>query len=258
MDRVLACEASYTGSIPVERTIQMPGTQPLHTETLEYSEGADVFAGALAYEGTGPRRKPGVLVVRSAFPDIYARRRATQLARLGYVSLALDLCGRDAPPPSPEERAVLEERLLADRALLRRRTEAALKALRGHRLVDGRSLAAVGYSFGGAAVLEMARSGLDLCGVLSLHGPLAPGDAPTAAHIPSRVFILQGSEDLATPLKKLASFQEEMRKARADWQLLIYGGASGNFTDQESADYHEPAERRSWLALSAFLQDIFR
>lgn len=237
-------------------------TQSLHAENLEYKLGEEVFEGTLVYDGSSPRRRPGVLVAHSARPlDPYARRRAAQLARSGYVAFALDLAGKD----SPEGDGGLEARLLRDRALLRQRAEAGLKVLRASRLVESRRLAAVGYSFGAAAALELARSGADLRAVVTLHGLLAPGDLRAAAPFAPKVLVLSGSDDALVPPEQILAFQDEMRRAGADWEMVVYGGAVHGFTNPESGSdksrgtaYDERADHRSWRAMESFLEDVLK
>jgi len=235
--------------------------QSLHAENIEYKDGELLYEGTLVYDASSPRRRPGVLVANSARSlDPYARRRAAQLARAGYVAFALDMCGKD----SSETPDAVEERLLGDRALLRRRAEAGLKALRCHRLVESRRLAVVGYSFGGAVALELTRGGADLRAVVTFHGILSPG-TPATAPLAAKVLVLHGADDPRVPPQQAAAFQEEMRRAGAEWEMVVYGGALHGFTNPDSGSdrskgeaYDERADRRSWSAMSSFLDDVLK
>jgi dienelactone hydrolase len=236
--------------------------QSLHAENIEYKDGDLLCEGTLVYDGSSPRRRPGVLVAHSARGlDAYARRRAAQLARAGYVAFALDICGKDSAG-APE---ALEKRLLADRALLRRRAEAGLKALRYHRLVESRRIGVVGYSFGGAAALELARGGEDLRAVVTFHGILAPGAEAPQAPLAAKILVLHGADDPRVSPEQIAAFQDEMRRAGAEWEMVIYGGAVHGFSNPDSGSdrskgvaYDERADRRSWSAMSSFLDDVLK
>ncbi len=142
---------------------------------------------------------------------------------------------------------------------------AGLDVLTHHELTDPKRIAAIGYCFGGTTVLELARSGADIAGVVSFHGGLgspAPGDAK---NIKAKVLALHGADDRAVPPPEVAAFEDEMRQAGVDWELVAYGGAVHAFTDwnagndnSKGAAYNEKADRRSWEAMKQFFSEIFR
>jgi dienelactone hydrolase len=233
-------------------------------QTLEYSDGGTVLEGYLAYDDgqTGPR--PGVLVAHdwTGLGD-YAKHRADMLAELGYVAFAADIYGKGVRPSTPEACGAEAGKYRADRPLLRSRITAALDALRGHPDVDGSRIAAIGYCFGGGAVLELARSGAELAAVVSFHGSLdtpTPGDA---AQIRCKVLVLHGAADPHVGPEAVAAFIKEMTDAGVDWQFKMYGGAMHAFTDpavnrpESGAAYNEAADRRSWQDMRGFFAEVF-
>ena len=137
--------------------------------------------------------------------------------------------------------------------------------LKEHPLVDRQRIAAIGYCFGGTAVLELARSGADIAGVVSFHGGLGtprPADPHT---FKAKVLVLHGADDPNVPLQQVIDFQEEMRKAKADWQMICYGGAVHAFTNPASGSdpskgvaYNEKADRRSWEHMNIFFDELFQ
>lgn len=242
-----------------------PGMAAVRTRTVEYRQGDAVLEGYLAQDDAGPARRPGVLVVHEwTGINPYTRARVEQLAALGYVAFAADIYGKGIRPATPKEAAETAGRYKGDRALLRERVRAGLEALRRQPGVDPAKVAAIGYCFGGTAALELARSGADVLGVVSFHGGLdtpAPGDAK---QIKAKLLVLHGADDPWVPAPQVAAFEDEMRAAKVDWQLVKYSGAVHSFTNpgagndpSKGAAYDEAADRRSWIAMKAFFGELF-
>jgi len=131
-------------------------------------------------------------------------------------------------------------------------------------MVDTGKTAAIGYCFGGTTVLELARSGADVNGVVSFHGGLDKSDLPDAQDIPAKVLILHGADDPHVPPDQVAAFMKEMNDAQVDWQMVHYAGAVHSFTKKEAGDdkasgnaYDEKADKRSWKAMKDFFKEIF-
>lgn len=235
------------------------------TQTLEYRQGDTRLLGYLAYPKDGTAKHPGVLVVHEwqGLND-YAKHRAEQLAELGYVALAADIYGDGKVAANPEEAAALSRLYKTDRTLLRARVNAALDALKAQPNVDSNRLAAIGYCFGGTTVLELARSGAVLAGVVSFHGGLDTPSPADARNIKAKVLALHGADDPFVPPEQVQAFEEEMRRGEVDWRLVVYGGAVHGFTNpangtdnSKGAAYNSAADRRSWQQMQAFFAELF-
>jgi len=237
----------------------------MKTETIEYREGDTVMRGYLAYDETKSGKRPGILVAH----DILGlgedpKRRARMLAELGYVALAIDMYGEGLIPTDFPHGMKLLNALREDQPLLRRRVGAALDKLASLPQTDPKRLGAIGYCFGGAVALELARSGADVAGVVSFHGALATKDTADAKNIKGKVLACHGADDPIVPQTEVAGFVDEMRQSGADWRLIQYGGALHSFTNpgvdrmnNPAAKYNEPADRRSWRDMQEFFHEAF-
>ena len=234
------------------------------TQDVEYQQGDTTLQGYLAYDNalTGPR--PGVLIVHQwlGLTD-YEKGRAKQLAELGYVAFCADIYGKGVRPKDTSEAGAQAGKYTTDRTLLRARVNAGLDQLKKNELVDPKRVAAIGYCFGGTTVLELARSGAELNGVVSFHGGL---DSPTpadGANIKCKVLALAGADDPFQNPDELTAFEKEMRDHKVDWSITFYGGAVHAFTQPNpgfvnaGAKYNEKADKRSWQAMKDFFAEIF-
>jgi dienelactone hydrolase len=237
----------------------------IQTKTVEYKSGDTTLEGVIVFDDAVKEKRPGVLVVHQwlGLTD-YEQGRAKQLAELGYVAFCADIYGKGVRPANTKEAGVEATKYKTDRKLLRERVNAGLAELKKTELVDAKRVAAIGYCFGGTTVIELARSGADVAGVVSFHGGL---DSPTPAdgkNIKCKVLACHGADDPFVPAKDLAAFEDEMRQANVDWTLIKYGGAVHAFTqplagndNSKGAAYNEKADRRSWAALKMFLSGVF-
>ncbi|HWB58286.1 MAG TPA: dienelactone hydrolase family protein, partial [Chthoniobacteraceae bacterium] len=194
----------------------------------------------------------------------YVKGRAEQLARLGYIAFVADIYGKGVRPQNAAEAAKVAGIYKNDRALFRARVTAALDQLKKDPDVDPSRIAAIGYCFGGTAVLELARSGADIAGIVSFHGGLDTPTPEDAKNIKCKVLILHGADDPLAPAAQVAAVEDEMRKANVDYQITLYGGAVHAFTREDAgsdnskgAAYNEKADKRSWQAMKDFFAEIF-
>jgi dienelactone hydrolase len=230
---------------------------------VSYDHSGVVLEGYLAAgESTGAPR-PGVLIAhawggRGAVEEATARR----LADLGYVGFALDLFGQGVRGHSREENAALIQPFLEDRGFLQNRMIKAVDVLREQSEVDSTRIAALGYCFGGLCVLDLARSGSDIAGVVSIHGLFAPPDPHPGRPISAKVLALHGHEDPMVPVAAVNGLEVELTEAGADWQIHVYGGTMHAFTNPEANDpdfgtvYSPVAAQRAWNSVVAFLQEV--
>jgi dienelactone hydrolase len=246
--------------------VATPGLAALRTEVVEYKQDDTVLEGYVAWDDAVTGKAPGVVVVHEwmGLGDAM-KRRAEQLAGLGYVAFAADIYGKGVRAKTVEEAAALATKYRAgDRKLLRKRAQAALDALKKREQVDRKRLAAMGYCFGGTTALELARSGADLKGVVSFHGNLATPNPADAKKIRGSVLVLHGADDPFVPAEEVAAFQKEMREAKLDWQMVSYGNAVHSFTQKDAGDdpskgaaYHALADERSWEEMKRFFSVLF-
>jgi dienelactone hydrolase len=236
---------------------------------VTYESGGVAFEGYVARDEalSGPR--PAVLLVHDwtgVGPTV--RARAHMLARLGYVAFAADVYGAGVRPVGDAASAEAG-RYYADLPLLRSRVAAGLERLLAEPGVDPARVAAAGYCFGGSAAVELARSGADLRGVVSIHGRLVVHEPSDAAAIRASVLVLTGGADGVVPDSDVHAFADELRATEGEgadgghagheqgveWEITSYSGAPHAFTIAGTDRYREHADRRTWQAFTSFLAD---
>lgn len=234
-----------------------------HTERVPYKIGEKEFLGFVAYDDQKTGKRPGVLLVHDwTGNNEYIQKRAEQVAQLGYVAFAVDLYGKGRQAKDHKEAAALAGIMMGkSRALVRERMRAGHETLAAMPEVDASRIATIGYCFGGLAVLEHARSGANVRGTASFHGILETPKATLAKKMPGAVLVMTGDQDPMVPTKQVAAFSEEMRRAKADWQLVTYGQALHAFTvptanePKKGMAYNHAADMRSWSLLVDFLAE---
>ena len=234
------------------------------TQNIDYYDGDTILEGYIAYKESNSQR-PLVLVSHDwSGRREFACKAAERIAEMGYVGFALDMYGKGVfgADGDVELNSSLMNPLASDRAKLRQRINSALDAGRNIPQVDMTRVAAMGYCFGGMCVLELARSGETVLGVVSFHGIFAPGDEPNE-EIKASVLCLHGHEDPMVPPEQVVDFEAEMTEAGVDWQIHAYGGTMHAFTNPAANNpdfgtvYNEMAEKRAYQALTNFLEEIF-
>ena len=227
---------------------------------LEYKAGDVLCEGWQAYDDAMPSKRPGVLIIHqwTGVSD-HEKEAARKLASLGYNVLVADIYGkgiRPQPPAAGKEAGKYK----GDRPLLRSRVNAALDVLSHDARTDASKIAATGYCFGGTTVVELARSGAKVKGVVSFHGGL---DSPTPAdgkNIQAKVLALHGADDPYVPAKDVAAFEAEMQTNNVNYQLIQYPGAVHSFTDvgagtdnSKGAAYNAAADQQSFAEAKKLL-----
>lgn len=238
------------------------------SETVEYSVDGESFTGYMVYDDDIQGERPGILVVHEWWGhDEFARSQAEKLAAEGYTAFALDMYGTGKLAEHPDDAKKFMQATMGDKQALEARFRKAMSILQDHETVDESRIAAQGYCFGGAVVLNMARLGLDLDGVVSLHGSLGSDIQPEQGAVKARILAYTGGADPFVPVEQVTGFVSEMTKAGADLSLTVFPGVKHSFTS-EAADetgekfglpmaYDEEADKRSWQGTMAFYKNIF-
>lgn len=238
--------------------------QDWHKETVEYKHGDAVLEGFLVYDKSAKEKRPGVLVVHEwkGLGD-YAKMRAEQIAKLGYVAFAIDMYGKGKRAKDHKEAAELSGVYFQDRSLMRERAKAALDWFAKHDRVDASRIAAMGYCFGGTTVLEMTRAGFDLRIVGSFHGNLETPSPAEAGKVKAKVAVFHGAADKWVGDPK--AFQREMEKAQVDLKFHAFDGAVHSFTVKDAGDdpkkgmaYDQKADEESWALWTKYLEEALR
>ncbi len=257
----------FLSALAVTSSLFASATAELFEQPVIYKEGGVTLEGFHVCDKAIEGKRPAVLIIHQwTGLTEYEKRRARMLAEMGYNVFAADIYGqgiRPQPPAAGQEAGKYK----GDRKLFRARLDAGLEWLKADERTDPKKIAAIGYCFGGTGVLELAREGTDIAGVVSFHGSLdaAPGMEAQAGKIKTKVLVLHGADDPFVKPEIVAGFQKEMTDAKADWQMVSYSGAVHAFTQKEAgndnskgAAYNEAADKRSWEAMKSFFAEIFK
>jgi dienelactone hydrolase len=235
------------------------------TETIEYKDCDLSLRGYLAYDETKSERRPGVLVMPGGFGlGANAKSRCEMLARMGYVAFAGDPYGGGREYDDIKEVFKLVTALRADTAGFRRRGRVALDQMLALPQVDSNRVAAIGYCLGGTFVLELARDGAPLAGVVTFHGGLETKSPAVPGAVKPKLLILTGANDPTVPAAHVDALAAEMSQAGVDWQIVTYSGTKHGFTYPDAAsraidwiEYNKLTDERSWSAMRSFFEEIF-
>ena len=237
----------------------------MHSETIDYQDGDTQLEAYVTWDDSISAPRAGVLVAHDwTGRRDFATSKADEMAALGYVGFALDMYGKGVfgADGDVEGNSALMGALAGDRGMLRARMLAALDTFKALGVVDNTKIGAMGYCFGGMCVLELARAGADVSGVISIHGIFTPGDVPNAA-ITARILCLHGQDDPMVPPEQVLDFENEMSAAGADWQMHAYGGTMHAFTNPGANDpgfgavFNPVADRRATQSIQNFWSEIF-
>ena len=237
-------------------------------ETVEYTSNGTTLKGYLAYDDSIEGKRPGVLVVHEWWGlDDYAKKRADMLAGLGYTALALDMFGKGKTADHPSDAQKFTSETMSNMAVAEGRFDAALEFLKKQPTVDPDEIAAIGYCFGGGVLLHMARTGVDLDGIASFHGSLASKQKASPGRIKAKILVLTGADDPYIKPEQVEEFRKEMDAAGADYEVIVYPGATHSFTNPAADEvgkkfnlpvaYNEKADKESWAEMEEFLKEVF-
>ncbi len=234
----------------------------MHTETVEYVDGDTTLEGFFAYDSSLHGKLPLVLIYHAwNGRSDFVCDKAKEIAALGYAAFAVDMYGKGVLGTNTEENTQLFTPFFEDRTYNTRRAIAGLSTATQLEVVDSERVAAMGYCFGGMCVLDLARSGADVKGVISIHGLLVAPEKPGGNKIYSKVLALHGHRDPMVPPEQVRGFEQEMLEAEVDWQLHTFGTCYHAFTNPSANDpdfgtvYDEVAAKRSTKLIQNFLED---
>lgn len=234
------------------------------SNTVGYLDGDVLLEGFFAYDDSIVGRRPSVLINHAWLGrNDFVAEKAIKLAELGYFSFAVDMYGKDVLGQNKEEGAELMQPFMDNRSLVLRRMEAALYAVKLLPWVDDKKIAAIGFCFGGLCVLDLARSGANIKGVVSFHGLLVMPEKLSTQSIKAKVLVFHGNDDPMATSDQLPALQKELTQTGADWQIHNYGNTMHAFTNPLANDpdfgtvYQPDADKRSWVSMQNFLTEIF-
>lgn len=236
----------------------------IRTQAVQYQDGDQMLNGYLAWDDAIAGKRPGVLVIHEWWGlNDYAKHRAEMLAELGYVAFAADMYGDNKVTRHAADAKGWMMQVTENQDAWQRRALAGLDALKASDKVDPDRLAAIGYCFGGATVMQLAYAGADLDGVVSFHGALPPATPEQQKAIKASVLVAHGDQDPMVPPERVAAFRQALDAAGADWEMAIYAGAKHGFTNPGAGDYgiegiaYDPkADARSWALMQDFLTEV--
>ncbi len=238
----------------------------LATQTIRYQCGPAEHVGYLARPQETEGSRPGMVVIHEWWGlNDYIRRRTRQLAELGYCALAIDLYGQGQTATTPQEAGALMNAVLGDMETGTQRLKAGYEALLSIPGVDAERTAAIGYCFGGAMSLHMARIGYPLRAVVSFHGALGSFHPPAPGAVTAKVLVCHGGADEMVSMDDVAAFRAEMEAAKADYEVIVHADAMHGFSSLEADEnrtkygipvgYDAAADRDSWRAMVDLLDE---
>lgn len=262
-----ACSDSGVQTNGSDPTTEVVGG--IQTQEIEYSSGSVTLKGFLAYDDSIEGERPGILVVHEWWGhNEHARERARMLAELGYTALAVDMYGDGKLADHPKEAGEFMNAAFKDWEGSQARFNAAKKLLQDHATVDPERIGAIGFCFGGAVSLRMARGGADLDAVVAFHSAL-PLDPPVSpGQVKAAVLVLNGADDGFLDPKTVAAFKEEMAAATEDFQYVTLKGAKHSYTNKQAdefgkkfnmpaLEYNQAADEKSWAAMQDHFKRVF-
>ncbi len=233
-----------------------------------YTLDSVTMNGFVAYDSANTDKRPVVLIIHEWWGlNDYSKMRARELAKLGYLAFAIDLYGNGKRANDPEEAQNLSAPFYADPQMTKARFDAALAKIKSYPEADASKIASIGYCFGGAMCLNLARLGEDLKGVVSFHGNLV-GVTPDKTTLKAKILVCRGDADKFVLEPEAAQFTKQMDSVKADYTVKVYPGATHSFTNPEATaigkkfslplEYNAAADSASWKDMQEFFVRIFK
>jgi dienelactone hydrolase len=241
--------------------------QKIKEEQVSYTGDGITMNGFIAYDENKEGARPAVLVIHEWWGlNDYSKKRARQLAELGYIAMAVDMYGNGKIADNPDSAGKYATPFYKDPQMMKARFDAALEKLKTYSQTDASKLAAIGYCFGGAQALNLARMGEDLKGVVSFHGNLH-GVPLDKSKLKADILVCHGAADPFVPQKEVDAFKNQMDSAGAKYTFKAYDGAVHAFTNPGATEmgekfkipikYDAAADSASWNDMKEFLSRIF-
>ncbi len=242
-------------------------TQMIKEENVTYSADGVNLKGFIAYDQNLKGKRPAVLVVHEWWGlNDYTRMRARKLAELGYIAMAVDIFGDGKVAVNPQEAMNLTKPFYQNPGLAKTRLDAAIKKIKEFPETDPSNVAAIGYCFGGGVVLNSARLGSDLKGVVSFHGGLA-GAPANKDLLKARILVCNGGADKNVSQKDIDTFRHQLDSIGANYSFKNYPGATHAFTNPDATrigkqfnlpiEYNAEADKNSWNDMKIFFKSLF-
>ena len=242
-------------------------TKMIKEENVTYTSDGVTLKGYIAFDQNQNGRRPAVLVVHEWWGlNDYAKMRARKLAELGYIAMAVDIFGAGRVAASPAEAQDLTKPFYSNPGLAKTRLDAAIKKIREYSETDPSNVAAIGYCFGGGVVLNSAKLGSDLKGVVSFHGGLAGAPAKKEL-LKARILVCHGGNDGFVPEKDIETFKHQLDSIGAKYSFKVYANATHAFTNPDATatgkkfsmpiEYNEEADKNSWNDMKDFFKSLF-
>lgn len=243
-----------------------PAGAAIQSKVIKYQDEDIPLTGYLYWDDAIEGKRPGVLVIHEWWGlNDYAKKRARMLAELGYVAFAADMYGNNQVTTKPDQARDWMQEVTADVEGWRARAKLGLEQLKASGMVDGDNVAAIGYCFGGATVLQLAYDNAPLKGVVSFHGALPAAPEESKGKIGPKVLVLHGYADSFVSQEVVDNFRTKLEAAGANWEMDTYGGARHGFTNPdagkfgiENLQYNAQADQRSWARMQSFFAEIFK
>jgi dienelactone hydrolase len=268
----LACNSKKTSNTETVATASSDTSKTnamiIKEDSVTYTDGTTSMHGYIAYDSASMAKRPVVLVVHEWWGvGDYVRKRAAELANLGYIAMAIDMYGNGAQGTDPDMAGKLAMPFYKDPQLAKKRFDAALAKIKTYPQADTSQIAAIGYCFGGAQVLNMARMGENLVGVVSFHGNLV-GVTPDKEKLKAKILICHGEADKFVSAEEVAKFKKQMDSIGVAYTFKSYPNATHAFTNPEATEkgkkfkmpieYNAAADTASWNDMKTFFAGIFK
>lgn len=242
-------------------------THMIKEENLTYTADGVLLKGYIAYDQNQKGKRPAVLVVHEWWGlNDYAKMRARKLAEIGYIAMAVDIFGDGKTAANPQEAQNLTKPFYQNPGLAKTRLDAAIKKIKEYAETDPSNVAAIGYCFGGGVVLNSAKLGSDLKGVVSFHGGLA-GTPANKDLLKARILVCHGGNDKFVSQKDIDTFKHQLDSIGANYSFKVYPNATHAFTNPDATkvgkefnmpiEYNAEADKNSWNDMKVFFKSLF-